>query len=64
MSVKQTVRLTKRPSEVGPLLGIGKNGVYELIRVGELRSIRVGRKILIPVAAIEEFLRGKNKGPV
>lgn len=49
-------RLTRRPEEVGALLGIGRNGVYELIRKGELRSIRVGRKIIIPLAAIDEFL--------
>ncbi|GGK31246.1 hypothetical protein GCM10008955_26400 [Deinococcus malanensis] len=49
-------RLTRRPEEVGVLLGIGRNGVYELIRKGELRSIRVGRKIIIPLAAINEFL--------
>ena len=40
------------------MLGVGRNGVYDLIRSGQLRSIRVGRKILIPLTAIEDFLNG------
>lgn len=54
-------RLTRKPEEAAPILGIGRNGVYELIRTGQLRSIKVGRKILIPLAAIEEFLNGGTK---
>ena len=53
-------RLTRRPEEVGRLLGTGRNNVYELIRTGQLRSINVGRKILIPLAAIDEFLAGEG----
>lgn len=49
-------RLTRKPEEVGALLGVGRNGVYQLIREKKLRSIKVGRKILIPVTAIAEFL--------
>lgn len=54
-------RLTRKPEEAAPMLGVGRNGVYDLIRSGELRSIRVGRKILIPLSAIEEFLSGGTK---
>lgn len=53
-------RLTYKPEDVGPLLGIGRNSTYELIRSGKLRSIRVGRKILIPASAIYDFLNGQN----
>lgn len=42
--------------EASKLLRIGKNHIYELVRCGRLRSIRVGRKILIPHSAIGEFL--------
>lgn len=51
-------RLTRKPEEAAPMLGIGRNGVYALIRSGELRHIKVGRKILIPLNAIDEFLSG------
>lgn len=54
-------RRTRRPEEVGQILGIGRNGIYDLIRRGELRSISVGRKILIPLEAIEEFLNNPQR---
>jgi excisionase family DNA binding protein len=53
-------KLTYKPEETGPLLGLGRNSVYALIRSGALRSIRVGRKILIPTSAITEFLSGEK----
>lgn len=54
-------RQTRKPKEASALLGIGERSVYALIRSGQLRSIRVGRKILIPLSAIEEFLAGGHK---
>lgn len=39
------------------ILPLSRATVYALIASGKLRSIRVGRKILVPVDAIEEFLR-------
>ncbi|WP_161881482.1 helix-turn-helix domain-containing protein [Deinococcus alpinitundrae] len=56
-----SLRLTRKPEEAAPMLGVGRNGVYDLIRSGALRSIRIGRKILIPMSAIEEFLNGEQK---
>lgn len=58
MASSVSVKLTHKVEEVGPLLGLGRNSIYELIRSGTLRSIRVGRKILVPKSAIEEFLNG------
>ena len=40
-----------------PLLGIGRNTAYELIRSGQIRSVRIGRQIRIPRDALLEFLR-------
>lgn len=57
-SVENPQRLTRKPEEAAPMLGVGRCGVYALIRSGQLRSVRVGRKILIPLSAIEEFLNG------
>ncbi|CAM3975380.1 helix-turn-helix domain-containing protein [Deinococcus marmoris] len=55
---EQPQRLTRKPEEAAPMLGVGRCGVYELIRTGKLRSIRVGRKILVPLSAIDDFLSG------
>ncbi len=35
-----------------PILGIGRNTAYELVRSGQIASIRVGRKIRIPKDAV------------
>ena len=55
-------RRTRKPEEVGKILSIGRNQVYELIRNRELRSISVGRKLLVPLTAIDEFLAGQVGG--
>ena len=39
-----------------PILGIGRNTAYELVRSGQIRSIRVGRKIRVPKDAVAAFL--------
>ena len=44
-----------------PILGIGRNTAYELVRSGRLRSIRVGRQVRIPKNALIEFLEGREK---
>ncbi|WP_135230135.1 helix-turn-helix domain-containing protein [Deinococcus fonticola] len=54
-------RLTFQPEEVAPMLGIGRGSIYQLIRARQIRSIRVGRKILIPRSAIDEFLNGQQE---
>ncbi len=37
-----------RVEDLMPLLGIGRNTAYELIRSGQIRSVRIGRQIRIP----------------
>ena len=38
------------------ILGIGRNAAYELVRSGQIRSIRVGRKLRVPKEAVIAFL--------
>lgn len=40
-------------------LGISRGLMYEAVRRGEIPSIRIGRRIIIPAAAFEQFLQGK-----
>ena len=44
----QDLPMTLRVEELMPILGIGRNTAYELIRSGQIRSIRIGRQIRIP----------------
>ena len=51
--------VTLRVEDLMPLLGIGRNTAYELIRSGQIRSVRIGRQIRIPREALLEFLDGR-----
>ena len=42
--------------EVAKILRIGKISVYQAIQRGEVPSIRIGRRILIPKFALEQLL--------
>lgn len=53
----QDLPMTLRVEGLMPILGIGRNTAYELIRSGQIRSIRIGRQIRIPRDALLEFLR-------
>jgi len=49
--------VTLRVEDLMPILGIGRNTAYELIRSSQIRSVRIGRQIRIPREALLEFLR-------
>ena len=53
--------LVLRVDDLMPILDIGRNAAYELVRSGQIRSVRVGRKLRIPKQAVEDFLAGKPK---
>ena len=48
--------LLVRPEDAARVLGVGRTKVYELMRSGALRSVRVGGLRRIPVAALNEFV--------
>ena len=48
--------LTLRVEDLMPILGIGRNTAYELVRSGQIRSVRVGRQLRVPKDAVVEFL--------
>lgn len=39
-----------------PILGIGRNTAYELVRSGQIRCIKINRQIRIPKDALIEYL--------
>jgi excisionase family DNA binding protein len=47
--------------EAAHLTGLGRSSVYELIARGELRSLKVGRRRLVPASAVHE-LAGRADG--
>ena len=37
-------------------LGLGRTKIYELIALGELRAVHIGRAVRIPVSEVERFV--------
>ena len=52
----EEIPLTLTVDEAGQLLRIGRNNMYRLVNSGQIQSIKVGRKILIPRNALVRFL--------
>lgn len=48
--------LVLRVEDLMPVLSIGRNTAYELVRCGRIRSIRIGNQFRIPREAVIEFL--------
>lgn len=52
--------LTLRVEELIPVLSVGRNTAYELVRSGQIRSIRIGRQLRVPKDAVLDFLTHQN----
>ncbi len=54
-------KLLLRPTEVTQMLSLSRSTVYQLIASGELKSIRLGRAIRIPVKSLEEWIESNQQ---
>ena len=53
--------LSLRVEDLMPILDIGRNTDYSLVRSGQIRSVKVGRQLRIPRNAIIEFLNKTDR---
>lgn len=53
-----TEKIAYRPLEVCRAVGVGKTGLYEALKTGELKSRKIGRKRLILRDDLQSWLRG------
>jgi excisionase family DNA binding protein len=51
-----TQRLTISVIEAGEMLGIGRNKSYELAAQGVIPTLKLGKKLRVPIAALERML--------
>ena len=49
-------RLTMTIPEAAEKLGIGRNQGYEAARTGQIPTIKIGKRLLVPVTALENKL--------
>jgi excisionase family DNA binding protein len=57
-----TDKLTLTVEEVAKALHVSRTLAFQAVHRGEIPSIRVGRRILVPRAALERMLEGAGKG--
>lgn len=60
---RTTRRKTITVTEAAVWLGISRQSAYQAVREGSIPSIRLGRRIVIPVHALEAML-GVDSTPV
>jgi excisionase family DNA binding protein len=48
--------------EAGALLGLGRNSSYEAVKRGDIPSIRIGRRLVVPKPAFDRML-GRSVTP-
>lgn len=48
--------MTYTVDETASLLRIGRNHAYEAVRSGEIPSVKIGKRILVPRIALERML--------
>lgn len=56
MGTRTTKRLTMTIPEAAERLGIGRNQGYEAAHSGQIPTIRIGKRLLVPVNALETKL--------
>jgi excisionase family DNA binding protein len=59
----QDDRLTYKIAEAARLLGVGRNQAYAAAQCGQLPSIRIGTRVLVPKNALDRMLRDGNAPP-
>jgi excisionase family DNA binding protein len=53
-------KLTLSVEETAKLLGIGRNLCYDRVKTGEIPVIKIGRRLLIPRAALDRLLNSAS----
>jgi len=60
MDLRKIARLTLTVAEASKILGVSRNKAYEAAKRGEIPTIKIGKRILVPVVALERMLQGSG----
>jgi excisionase family DNA binding protein len=60
--IQQSPRLTLSVPEIAAWLGVSQHLVWSQIYSGELPSVRLGRRVLVPRDALVETLNRRTRG--
>jgi excisionase family DNA binding protein len=63
-TLQQIAQLMERPTvnveEAAMVLGIGRGQAYRAVNSGELRCVRIGKRVIVPTSALRELLDGQS----
>jgi hypothetical protein len=45
-----------RPPEAGQVLAVGRNASYEAARTGQLPTLKIGKRVVVPIVAFKRLL--------
>jgi excisionase family DNA binding protein len=57
-TMAETERLAFSISEAAALLGVGRTHAYAMAKAGDLPTLRLGRRVVVPRAQLEQLLAG------
>lgn len=60
-TAERPLRKTCTIPEAGEVLGIGRAASYEAARRGDIPTLRIGRRIVVPLVALERLLAGEAR---
>jgi excisionase family DNA binding protein len=49
-------RILLKPTEAAEVIGLGRSKTYELISKGLIPSVRIGKSVRVPVAALRNWV--------
>ncbi len=55
-----TEKKTFTVDETARIIGVSRSTAYECVRNGSIKSVRLGRRILIPAWAVEQIVAAPN----
>jgi excisionase family DNA binding protein len=59
-STKSDERLVFTLDEAAACLGVHRQSLRSAIERGELRAVRLGRRWLVPVSAVDDLIQGRH----
>lgn len=58
--VEKAHKVTLSVPEVAQLLGVSRNVAYRAVREGQIPALRIGRRVVIPLASLDSLLSGAD----
>lgn len=52
----ETGRQTYSVMEAASILGLGRNAAYQAAKLGEIPTLRIGKRLLVPRVALDKLL--------